>query len=351
MTRTFLRRAARSTYLRLAALSSLGVTAAYALASCLPEVNAQVAAITALVAVRPTFHASIQEAARQTLGLVLGAAVALLLITTVGLSLPALLVGVLACWVTARLLRLGEEGAGSLAITVILILGPTFSADAVETRFLGVAVGSLMAMLVSYFIRPGQPHERALDAALAQAERGAALLTEIADHLSRHSGHVERATAHRWLDRANKITAALARIRTAADDAVVGARWSPMIAREDAEAVAAQVRLTHATSIAVANICRDLLAASGGPMPAALAESLAEVFAAAAEAIVDQSEGARVNPAGTLGRDDEPVQALTSTRRVAVRQVRSLDDTQPMLLGGALLADAETIADLLTEVR
>jgi hypothetical protein len=37
-----------------------------------------VSAITALVAVRPTFHASIQEAMRQTLGLVLGAVVATL---------------------------------------------------------------------------------------------------------------------------------------------------------------------------------------------------------------------------------------------------------------------------------
>jgi hypothetical protein len=42
---------------------------------------------------------------------------------------------------------------------------------------------------------------------------------------------------------------------------------------------------------------------------------------------------------------------LTSTRRVAVRQIRSLDDTEPMLLGGALLADAETIEELLTAMH
>jgi len=86
-------------------------------------------------------------------------------------------------------------------------------------------------------------------------------------------------------------------------------------------------------------------------MPASLAVSLSEVFAAAADAIVDQSEAARDNPAEILDHQNAPVQALTSTRRVAVRQVRSLDDTQPMLLGGALLADAETIEDLLTAMR
>jgi uncharacterized membrane protein YgaE (UPF0421/DUF939 family) len=347
----FLRVPLHAPYARLAALSSIGVTAAYAFGSYLPVVNAQVAAITALVAVRSTFHASTQEAMRQTLGLVLGAVFALLLITTIGVSAQALLLGVLACWATARLLRLGEQGAFSLAVTVIVILGPAFSADAVETRFLGVAVGSLIAMLVSFYVHPGQPHFRALDAALEQAERSAALLTEIADHLAHHTGHVARATAQEWLDRGHEITADLATIATAAEDAVAGARWSPMIARQDAEAVLAQVRLTRATTAAVANICRDLLAASDGPMPASLAVSLSEVFAAAADAIVDQSEAARDNPAEILDHQNAPVQALTSTRRVAVRQVRSLDDTQPMLLGGALLADAETIEDLLTAMR
>jgi Fusaric acid resistance protein-like len=339
---------ARRPFARLAVLSSTGVTAAYALGSALPHVNAQVAAITALVAARPTFHASVQEGLRQTLGLLLGAAFALLIITTVGIGVPALLVGMLGCWVAARLLRLGEEGAGTLAITVILVLGPTFKPDAIESRFLAVGVGSLVAMVISYFIRPGQPHERALDAALTQAQRSAALLTVIANHLAYHSGHVDRATAHRWLDRANKITAELAAVRTLADDAVVGAHWSPMIDREDAEAVAAQARLTHATAVVVANICRDLLAANHGPMPTPLAASLSDVFAAAADAIVDQSKGARAHPAETLGRDDQPVQVLTSTRRVAVHEIRNLEDIEPMLLGGALLADAETLAELLT---
>jgi uncharacterized membrane protein YccC len=93
---------ARRPFARLAALSSIGVTAAYALGSSLPHVNAQVAAITALVAARPTFHASVQEGLRQTLGLLLGAAFALLIITTVGIGVPALLVGMLGCWATAR---------------------------------------------------------------------------------------------------------------------------------------------------------------------------------------------------------------------------------------------------------
>jgi len=85
----FLRVPLHAPYARLAALSSIGVTAAYAFGSYLPVVNAQVAAITALVAVRSTFHASTQEAMRQTLGLVLGAVFALLLITTIG-SAPRL---------------------------------------------------------------------------------------------------------------------------------------------------------------------------------------------------------------------------------------------------------------------
>src|SRR5438034_9109436 len=134
-------------YVRLAVLSAAAAAAAYGIGSVLPMVSPVVAGVTALIAVRPTLHASMQEALRQVLGVVIGAAVAFGSLEMVGFSVVSLFVALVVCFVVAAWLGLGEDGATAVAVTVVLVVGPHFSTEAIEARLSGVVVGSLVALL------------------------------------------------------------------------------------------------------------------------------------------------------------------------------------------------------------
>ena len=341
---------ARRPYWRVAVLSAAAAATAYGLGSLSPHVSAVVAAITALVTVRPTFHSSLREALRQVLGVVIGAAFAFAALELVGVSVLALFVAIVACFVTASLLRLGEEGAVAVGVTVILVVGPHFSTQAIETRLFGVLVGSLLALVVSYFTRPGTPHGRALADVVEQGDRASALLTNIGHALTDRDGHLAAALADRWLDEAEDILARTTETKHLAEDAVAGARWSPMIGHAEAQAVLAQVKLTEATAITLVNMCRDLQVAAGRDraMPAGMATSLSNVLLATAGAITEQSETARAHPAEPLDDSADVMGTATRTRTQAASVVRGLDDTRPLLLGGSLLRDTEKIADILS---
>ena len=337
-------------YVRLAVLASFASVVAFALGSLSPHVSAVVAAITALITVRPTLHASVQEALRQVLGVVVGAGTAYIALKAIGAPAVSLLLALLAAFVAARMLRLGEEGAMAVGVTVILVVAPGFAADAVEARLLGVAVGSVCALVFSYFMRPGTPHGRALDAAVEQGRRVSALLTMIGQVLTDRRGAVPGPLAAMWLAEAQDILASTSAIRDDAEDAVAGARWSPIIRRDEAAAVLEQVRTTESTALTVVSMCRDLLMASDheAAFPAEVAFSLSDVLFATADAVTEQSDVAQHAPAELLDDRTGPVRIARASRQEAASAVRNLDDTAPLLLGGSLLRDSQKITELLS---
>jgi uncharacterized membrane protein YgaE (UPF0421/DUF939 family) len=337
-------------YVRLAVLSAAAASVAFALGTGLHHVSPVVAAITALISVRPTFHASMQEALRQVLGVLIGAGVAFVAMMVAGYSSLALFVAIVACFVLAWALKLGEGGAMSVGVTVILVVGPFFNTDAIETRLLGAALGSLVALAFSFFTRPGSPHDRALAAVVAQADTTATLLAEIADTLARAQGHVERDTARGWHRTAEQVVESTMAIRAEAEDALDGSRWSPMIRHDEAAAVLEQVLITEDTALTVLSMCDDLLDASDrtDPLPPVLAASLSDVLRATAGAISQQSQSALERPAEPLDDDTGTVLTAYATRRDATAAVRTMDDTMPLLLGGSLVRDSEKITDALS---
>jgi uncharacterized membrane protein YccC len=331
-------------------LSATAAAVAYGLGSALPHVSPVVAGVTALIAIRPTFHASMQEALRQVVGVVIGAAVAFASLQVVGFSTLSLLAALLVCLVVAARLGLGENGAIAVAVTVILVVGPTFSKVAVETRLLGVVLGSALALVTSYFARPGTPHGRALADVVGEGERIGQLLEHISGALADGEGRVDVRVARGWLNEAEQILARTVQARDEAADALAGARWSPMIGRADAAAVLDQVRITERTAATVVSMCRDLVTAavSEQPLPPGLARSLSDVLGATAAAVDKQSRSARERPSETLSDETGPVRRARSGRADAAAHVRQIDDTVPLLLGGSLLRDADEISQILS---
>jgi len=230
------------------------------------------------------------------------------------------------------------------------VIGPSFNSAAVETRLLGVLLGSVVALGFSYVMRPGTPHGRALDDAVEQGRRVSDLLTEIGRAIADHEGRVPGPLAIAWLSEAEDILARTVAVRLDAEDALSGARFSPLIRRGEAAAVLAQARTTEATAITLVSMCRDLWVASDheAALPAGVATSISDVLLATATAVTWQGDAALHAPAGRLDDSTGPVRVADRSRAEAASQVRRLDDTQPILLGGSLLRDSEKITQLLS---
>jgi len=331
-------------------LAALAATLAFAFGTLIPIVSAPVAAITALIAVRPTFHESAQEGFRQVVGVVVGGISAYVMIQIFGVSPIVVFAAVAASFIVAKLLRLGDEGAITTGVTVILVIGFTLDPLEVEYRLLGVFVGCLMALLVSLYTRPGTPHQRALDETLSQADRVSQLLGTIAAGLPADGSKVPPEIAERWMEEAENIVRASEKARASAENALAGSRWSPLLPKVEAKAVLDQAGITYATAITVTNICRDIMLSSSREenLPAELVDSLSDVLQATAEVVSEQTEQARENPAEPLPKDSEFIATARETKREAVSTLRDIDETQPILIGGSLLRDATKISDTLT---
>lgn len=341
----------RHPYLRIALLAAAAATAAWTAGSLAPAVSPLVAAITALVALRPTFHDSLREGVRQVVGTVIGAAAAAAVVLTAGFTPLTLFVAVLVSYLAARLLRLGEEGAVTISITVLLV-AVNLDGSAVEARFLGVVLGSVVGMAASWWARPGTPADRALEQSVRHAGRLAALLTEVSEGLAaRAAGRpVDPGVVRAWRVRAEGIARDLAATRVDAEEAVAATRLMPAAARAETAQVLAQVRVHEATAATVVGMCRDLLVASAREdlLPPPVVGPLSEVFAAAADALSRQAGTARANPAEPLADDVTAVRALADASQDAASRLRALEATAPLKIGGSLLADGDEISRLLT---
>lgn len=333
-------------FFRLATLTAIAGTLGFFIGSKYPNVSATTAAITAVVSMRHTFHESIREGVMQVVGVLVGAFVAFTAIQTVGFNSIIFLFSIASCFFVARLFRLGEEGAIAIAITTILVLGPYVSSEKIETRLFGVLIGAAIAMVASFFVRRGQPQERALKDGLLEARELAKLLYEISNEFAHGKEKTLPAQGRKWLARAEHIEADVAAALHNAQSAVDGARWSPMIDLKEAQAVLKQLEMTQQTVEAAVNICRELIMAFGRPglLPEDLSSAVAEILDATADLIVNQAKAAEAEPADKIS-DDE----FQESREKAAADLRNLDETQPLFIGGSILRDAEKIKDILGE--
>lgn len=336
----------RAPYVRLAVLTATAGTLAYFLGARIPSVSAVTAAITAVISIRHTLHETVRESFFQVLGVAVGATVGYVATKAIGFNSVVVLLAIISCFAISRLFKLGEEGAIAIAVTVVLVIGPTFNQDKVETRFFGVMLGAALATFFSYFVRVGAPQDRALRDGLVEARSLSRLLHEIAVTLSGTDVHVERKQAMQWLAQAEYIQNDVEESLHSAESAVAGARWSPILDRRDAEAVLKQIQMTQATCETVINICRELVLTFGrsDKLPDLLASALSTILEATADVIMDQADVAAEDPADKTS-DDEWLEE----RARAVNDLRGIDETQPLFIGGSILRDAEKIKDILGE--
>lgn len=343
------RKLAKRPYARTAVLGSCATVVAFVIGTITPAISAVVAGITALVCLRPTFHASVQEGVRQVAGVLLGAGVSGFLVHSFGFTPITFFITIFLGYLLAWVMKLGEEGAVTIGVTVVIVL-VDFTAETVENRLFGVLVGVVCAMVFSYFARPGRPTDRVLDDLFSVSQDLSALLTRIGSDLLKTGGAVSRKSAESWGRRADQQVRRLVGIRASAEDALRGAKWSPWINRDEASVVLRQVMVIRQFALTVNAICRDLAdaAVSGTTLPENIATAFADSLTAAALALEEQATISMDQPAELLASDSDAMRALKVSRDLVIQRMRALDDTRPIVLSGSLVQDAEQLGKILS---
>ncbi len=306
-------------YARLAILTALAAVVAYVIAEAAPFADPIPAAITAAVATRATFHHAAKETVFQILGALLGAAIALAIVSLIGTGAVVIFLLVLLCFVLARILRLSTPDespfvAASMAVTVILVVGTHLTTTLAVERFAGVVIGALCALGASAFATPTRDtRQLRTDIDLLQ-EALSELLARMAKGLREAP---DRETASSWRDEAVELRNQAIGLAARLADLTSHARWSPRIDPDDLARLKQGLDATSVMSARVLSIASDLSSAGGrsnATLPPASMSPLADLMAMAADNISAD------DPSGSLGRTQahEAVRQAEQTAQIAL---------------------------------
>ena len=310
----------RNAYVRLATLTALAAVVAYIIGEQISFADPIPAAITAAVGTRATFHHAAKESAFQIVGALIGAAIALAIVSVIGTGPLVIFLLVLLCFALARVLRLAspEESpfiAAGMSVTVILVVGTHLTTELAVQRFVGVTIGALCALAASSLATPTRDTRLLRNDVDALQDDLSALLTEVATGLRQDPSPDEART---WHDQAIELRNRSIGLDARMIDLSKNAKWSPRIDPDDLETLRQSLNANRVMSSRVLSIASDLAAASRGrtssQLPPEARGPLADLIAMAADNI------AADEPATSIGRTQahEAVRMADQTAQIAL---------------------------------
>jgi len=291
--------------------------------------------------VRPSIYSSVTDAIRLIVGTLIGAGIAIGMWAWLGYSFWIVIASILLTLIASALLRLGDHGALNMTITTLLVLGPGSSITEGAGRMASTLLGVGIALIVSFYMQPTTPVQRAHAGLAAVATRARGILVDMSELLDLDTPPEVR---QRWVTRTDRLTATLVDLADDVAEARSWVRWAPRARAEDGARVAALYTSTTQLVAAVSQITRTLNAAPVVlHLPADLLEEVRRMLAAASGVVgLGDDEGRRpVTDSGAHRR----VAELHRARRDVATTMRDLEHTAPMVLSGALLAGVEQLAE------
>lgn len=329
------KRAARidRSYTRIAVATSVAAFLSYVVAHTLPFASAAVpAAITAVVATQASFHQATKGAFIQVIGALLGAAVALGIVSVIGSSALTILLLVVLCFVVARLLHVASPDesplvAAALAVTVILVIGTNLTTELAVERFVGIVIGAIFAVIASFVASPTKATRDLEDTADGIQVNLGLLLEKIATELR---ANPDAGTVRAWFDQAVELRNQVLGLAAGLEDLKKNRRWSFRVTKADIAAVQAEVDACQVMSTRALSLASDLRRASAGQgsspaLPPAALSPLADLIAATA------ANMATDDPTRTVGRT------------AAHQAVKEAERTAQLALIGGIVSHMEQI--------
>ena len=326
-----LKRFKPTTYIRLAVLTSFAAFFAYLVSDAIPYASPVPAAITAVVATRVTFHHAAKETSFQLLGALVGAAVALAIVSVIGSGAVVILLLVALSFVMARVMQYNNPTespivAASLAVTVILVVGSHLTTELALERFTGVMIGALFALIASFLASPTRDTQKLAVGLNSVQIQLAQVLGQIATDIRNEP---TKADASKWHDQAVELRNQVLGLSAQYEDLSKHSKWSPRINSEDMSSLKELLRANQVMSARVLNIANDLRGATDSNLdsqiPKAALSPLADLLDLAADNLAT----------------DDPTQSIGIT--AAHQAVRGADMTAQIALIGGIVSHVNQI--------
>ena len=327
----------------------IGITA---LAACTAWVAAILlgipAPVPAAVGAVITVALSLNRSMRTGLSLVGATAAALVVAFALyqwwGLHVWTVGVLVVVSLVIGRLMRLGPEGSLQIPVTALFVyfMGEALTDDVIVARIIATLLGVAIGLVFSFVAHPERPEERITEQLSDLGGRLGALLVAMGN-VSGDSLHRRQATE--WLTEARTLAVETRHLGEEIDDLGLGKRFSVGSERAVGRAILEQHNLLQQTSDHVNSIARGLFdATSRGAVK--LPEGMGQVLSSTGEALsvhADSLERALADgdPAtGVLAA----LEVVEEERSRSVAELKEMDDTGALLLGGSLLSEVDQMA-------
>lgn len=303
-----------------------------------------VAAITAALTVRVSVHKSVREGFGQVLGTGIGALVALASVNVFGLGPVTVFITVGAGLVAARALRLGQVATVNVPVTALIVIGPGLAETTAEFRTLSTIVGVVIGIAFSYFTHPLDPAGRTVDRIAELATEAAELLGVMAEGVT---DGIDQQETGRWLADARELVAKVPALRDQATEARQYARWYPLAAQDEAEALYTRaVALEHAVE-QVRTIARTLFdAAVEGGLPESINQQISDALSAASYAV--SATVVELKDSDDMPLDPDITDDVRQAGQELTHQLREDADEYPTVQfarGIAIASNLERLAD------
>ena len=345
LTQRLLRSAARSW----ATAWLIGITA---IAACTAWVAALLLGIEAPVPAAAgaviTVALSLNRSMRTGLSLVGATAAALLVAFALyqwwGLHVWTVGVLVIVSLIIGRVLRLGPEGSLQIPVTALFVyfLGEALTNDVIVTRIVATLLGVAIGLAFSFVAHPERPEERMTEQLSEIGGRLGALLVAMG-HVS--GDRLTRRQSTEWLTEARALAVETRHLGGEIEELGLGRRFSVGSERAVGRAILDQYSLLQQTSDHVNSIARGLFdATSRGSVR--LPEGVGQMLSSTGEALsvhADSMERALT--------DSDPVTGVLAALEVveeertrSVAELKEMDDTGALLLGGSLVNEVDQMA-------
>lgn len=360
---SLMRRWREDEFLRWAALVVAGSTLAYIVAENVWFSSASIAALTAALLVQGTFHDSVKEGLLQISGVFIGVTLGLFTFALFAhYGAFSLFFATAGGFVFARITHLKISSAVSMIAPIIVVVGSqNITTFTVEQRLSGIVIGGVIALLASYTTRSGNPAERINENVANISERTSQLLLKISSALSDPFFSLEEAET--IVCEAKENIVCLIEAKKDAEDAILGAKFSPFLSKDDAERALKRADVALSIATVVESMTKTLLESTKNSADREYPRSALE---GSASEVVPENIGATANllteqlvNRGTAFKkqavpaipspDDETVDEVHESYVSAVSAVKDMDETAPLLLSGSLLASSQHIASILID--
>jgi hypothetical protein len=246
--------------------------------------------------------------------------------------------------VIGRAMRLGPEGSLQIPVTALFVyvMGEALTDDLIVARIVATLLGVAIGLAFSMVAHPERPEERMTEQLSDLGGRLGALLVGMGDI---SGDKLARRQATEWLTEARVLAVETRHLGEEIEELGLGRRFSVGSERAVGRAIVDQYALLQQTSDHVNSIARGLFdATSRGDVR--LPEGVGQMLSSTGEALTVHADAmgrviADGDPAtGVL----EALDAVEEERSRSVAELKSIDDTGALLLGGSLVSEVDQMA-------